>query len=265
VFLLTQPRTSDFAVQVFRAGLVEREGLAVWNGAWYAGHHALAYSLLTPPLSALLGPALVGALERFRTRMDVTWVPLAGPTSAAILIATVLATAATAPPAHADTQADAAAAKASQRYLLRAQNDDGGWGGAAGQRSTQLHTGWTALGLAAAGRNPRDAGRPSAVAYMLAHAGELNDLGELSRTILVLTASGLDPRDAAGRDLLAELVSATRPPVPERSGLERLRERALAVLRAFAAQGAPAAPGPGQPGSAPPGSGPAPDPGFWKR
>ena len=57
------------------------------------------------------------------------------------------------------------------------------------------------------------------------------------------------------RDLLAELSSAMRPRVPERAGLERLRERALAVLRAFATLGAPATPEAAQP----------PTSEFWKR
>ena len=38
------------------------------------------------------------------------------------------------------------------------------------------------------------------------HAGELGDLGELSRTILVFRAAGLSPRDVGGRDLVAELL-----------------------------------------------------------
>ena len=57
--------------------------------------------------------------------------------------------------------------------------------------------GWTAIGLAAAGRNPRDVGSPSAVAYIRDHAGELNDLGEINRTIIVLVAGGR--RAAPGR------------------------------------------------------------------
>lgn len=60
-FLLTQPPTVDLVAHDFRAGLFEREGFALWNGHWYAGHHALAYSVLFPPLAALLGPALAGA------------------------------------------------------------------------------------------------------------------------------------------------------------------------------------------------------------
>jgi energy-coupling factor transport system substrate-specific component len=170
------------------------------------------------------GPALIRALQRFRSRMEVTWVlpaapPVAGTGTAAgggrgpvvaavaLLVAVLAVAAATgAPPAQAQTSADAAAAKASLRYLARAQNDDGGWGGAPGQSSTSLHTGWTALGLAAAGRNPRDAGSTSAIDYIRGHAKDLDDLGELSRTILVFRAAGLSPRDVGGRDLVAELL-----------------------------------------------------------
>jgi energy-coupling factor transport system substrate-specific component len=95
------------------------------------------------------------------------------------------------------------------RYLIEAQNDDGGWGGAPNQSSSQLYTGWTAIGLAAAGRNPRDVGSPSAVAYIGDHASELNDLGEINRTIIVLAASGLEPR-LGDRDLVVEVVSRQR-------------------------------------------------------
>ena len=39
-------------------------------------------------------------------------------------------------------------------FLTRAQNADGGFGGAPGQRSSELYTAWAAMGLAAAGRDP---------------------------------------------------------------------------------------------------------------
>ena len=42
------------------------------------------------------------------------------------------------------------------RYLERAQNRDGGFGAGPGQGSSQLITGWTVLGLEAAGRHPLD-------------------------------------------------------------------------------------------------------------
>ena len=151
----------------------------------------------------LFGPALLRALRRFRRRFDVTWRPLpatAGTTAALALAAVLVA----APSAGAATPAS---------YLLRAQNSDGGWGGAAGQRSAQLYTGWSALGLAATGRNPLDVrrGGRSAVDYMRANAAQLDDTGELERTILVLAAAGSNPRRFAGRDLVRRLERRRRP------------------------------------------------------
>jgi energy-coupling factor transport system substrate-specific component len=169
------------------------------------------------------GPALVRALARYRTRFEVRWLP--GPAAAAGLLL-VLLLAPAAPPAHADEQADAAAARSSVRYLLDAQNDDGGWGSAPGQSSSQLYTGWTALGLAAAGRNPLDVGSPSALAYIRAHARELNDLGELNRTLLILRAAGRGPR-VGGRDLEHAVASKQRR---DGSFAGRVNTTAFAVL-----------------------------------
>jgi energy-coupling factor transport system substrate-specific component len=185
------------------------------------------------------GPALVRALDRFRTRMEVTWVP-APAAAASALVALVLGAALMAPaPARADTSADAAAARASVRYLAGAQNRDGGWGGAPGQSSSQLYTGWTALGLAAAGRNPRDVGSSTAIDYTRAHARELDDLGELSRTILVCVASGLSPRDVGGRDLVAELLRKRRA---DGSFARRVNTTAFAAMALKAAGRSPASP-----------------------
>jgi hypothetical protein len=60
--LLWSPPVGDLAAQVFRTELFQRAGLAIWNGSWYGGHYTLTYSLLFPPLAALLGPRLVGTL-----------------------------------------------------------------------------------------------------------------------------------------------------------------------------------------------------------
>jgi hypothetical protein len=54
------PPVGDLAAQVFRTELFQSAGLAIWNGSWYGGHYTLTYSLLFPPLGALLGPQLVG-------------------------------------------------------------------------------------------------------------------------------------------------------------------------------------------------------------
>jgi hypothetical protein len=53
-------RGSDTANHLFRADLFRRAGFAVWTNAWYGGVHVPGYSVLLPPLSAALGPALAG-------------------------------------------------------------------------------------------------------------------------------------------------------------------------------------------------------------
>ena len=60
--LAWNPQVGDLAAQVFRTELFERGGLAIWNGSWYGGHYTLTYSVLFPPLAALLGPQVVGTL-----------------------------------------------------------------------------------------------------------------------------------------------------------------------------------------------------------
>jgi hypothetical protein len=58
VVAVVGPDSADLAAQEYRAGL----GLVVWDNGWYGGHHMPGYSLLFPPLAALLGPRVVGAL-----------------------------------------------------------------------------------------------------------------------------------------------------------------------------------------------------------
>jgi hypothetical protein len=60
--LIWSPPVGDLAAQVFRTELFQRAGLAIWNGSWYGGHYTLTYSVLFPPLGALLGPRVVGML-----------------------------------------------------------------------------------------------------------------------------------------------------------------------------------------------------------
>jgi len=100
------------------------------------------------------------------------------------------------------------------------------------------------------------------------------DLGRrlgLVRVGLEALVADLDSVDAVEeevrplRDLAAELASLAAPVVLDGTVLERLRERALAVLRAFAAPGATPAPGrPAEP-TPPPDPGRRGDPGFWRR
>lgn len=58
-YLVLDPRTGDLVAQEYRASL----GPVLWDNGWYAGHHVPAYSLTFPPLGALLGARLVGALS----------------------------------------------------------------------------------------------------------------------------------------------------------------------------------------------------------
>jgi hypothetical protein len=62
LWLLLAPPTPDLAAQVYRSNLFGRIGFSVWDLSWYGGHHMPGYSLLFPPLGALLGPRIVGAL-----------------------------------------------------------------------------------------------------------------------------------------------------------------------------------------------------------
>src|SRR5690348_1762076 len=63
IYLVVDPPSADLAAQVYRSDFFGREGFALWDNAWYAGHHMPGYSLLFPPLGWLLTPQLVGALS----------------------------------------------------------------------------------------------------------------------------------------------------------------------------------------------------------
>jgi hypothetical protein len=63
LLLAWDPQVRDLAAQTFRTELFERSGFAIWNGSWYGGHYTLTYSVLFPPLAALVGPRTVGAIS----------------------------------------------------------------------------------------------------------------------------------------------------------------------------------------------------------
>jgi len=164
----------------------------------------------------ILGPAFIRALERYRRRFEARWLTAAPRTAAggAAVALTALALlsggaprAAAAAPPHDVAPAIGRAV----HYLRFSQNADGGFGPARGQSSTQLHTGWTALGLAAASRNPRDVSQRghSIIDYVGSHSGAASDIGQLERTLLVLHAAGLAPR-LAGQNLLTKLIAKQR-------------------------------------------------------
>jgi len=169
----------------------------------------LAHAIGNVVFCLLIGPFFVRALRRYRRRFEVRWET--APATACALSALLVAGSVAAPPPAKAKRASASSRAA--HYLLRAQNRDGGFGPARGQSSSQLMTGWAALGLASARRNPRDVHRRHGRAittYIRRRAGSLRDIGEVERTILVLRAAGLSPRRFAGRDLVAKLLRRRR-------------------------------------------------------
>ena len=61
-YLIWGASSQDLAAATFRADLFSDHGFVIWNNAWYSGHYVISYSVLYPPLGALLGPRLVGSL-----------------------------------------------------------------------------------------------------------------------------------------------------------------------------------------------------------
>jgi len=120
----------------------------------------------------LFGPALIRTLTRFRTRIQVTWLP---PTGATVPLLLAVAIVAGGIPAERPAPASAHPFRGSPiAYLQVAQNRDGGWGAAPGQPSDTLDSGWAAFAL----------GRSSIVLpHTFAHPGWSNPLQYLARTL----------------------------------------------------------------------------------
>jgi hypothetical protein len=182
------------------------------------------------------GPELTRLLARTRERMTVVWEPSA--LAAALLALTALAlpgglarpvgasaqpsrglprlrgllrAAATPVPAHPSQHvATVASSEVVPRvvaFLERAQDADGGFGGAPGERSSELYSAWAALGLAAAGRDPTDVQRSghSVLDAIRNEAATLGGAGDLERTILALRACGAPASLPGLGDLLVRL------------------------------------------------------------
>ncbi|HEY8301073.1 MAG TPA: hypothetical protein VIG48_04180 [Jatrophihabitans sp.] len=52
----------DWPAQEFRAWIAGHDGLSLWTMRWYGGSALPGYSVLYPPLAAVVGPGLVGVL-----------------------------------------------------------------------------------------------------------------------------------------------------------------------------------------------------------
>jgi prenyltransferase beta subunit len=103
--------------------------------------------------------------------------------------------------------------EATVRYLQDAQREDGGFAEPGSEPGSDF-TAWVALGLAAAGINPRDqttakqhwAGGHSAYSYLAEHAHEASVTLDFDRELLVVDATGTSPQDFGGVDLVSEIL-----------------------------------------------------------
>ena len=161
----------------------------------------LAHAVGNVVFCLLIGPAFLRALARYRRRLEVSWrrspAPVALGVVAIALVLLVPTSAVAATPAQRATS-----------YLVKAQNEDGGFGVARGSSSSPLYTGWAGLGLGAAGRNPHDVKRPggrSLARYLVRGSASVRDIGEIERTVLLAEVAGLNARRLGGRNLLAEI------------------------------------------------------------
>ncbi|HVS99515.1 MAG TPA: prenyltransferase/squalene oxidase repeat-containing protein [Solirubrobacterales bacterium] len=156
------------------------------------------------------GPAMIRMLIRFRERFE--WRRAVLPTGGiAALVLSVLLVGAFAS-AHAGAAVKRGPA-ATTAWLTSVQNEDGGWGEKPGAESSQEMTGWTMLGLEAAGVNPQDvaaAGGATPVGFLQEEIATVQSPGDLARTILALEGAGIEPREFAGRNLVAALLAKRR-------------------------------------------------------
>jgi Squalene-hopene cyclase C-terminal domain/Prenyltransferase and squalene oxidase repeat len=244
-------------------------GLVLGTAAVFDATHVVA----SFGFGLAFGPTLLRMLTRVRLRLEVEWQPLATvrqpPVSGAgaalpstlSLVALALAIPALAlaipalalgvpKPARAASGSDASAATNSIRaasaaaarvgisrevaFLEAAQNRDGGFGGAAGQTSSELFSSWVALGLAAAGRKPQGVRRDgrSVLDAIRAQASSVQGAGDLERTILALRACGVSVRSLPGGDPVSRLL---RFRARDGSFVEQANLTAFAVLALRAA------------------------------
>ena len=198
---------------------------------------ALTYDVTDVVASFLFGlafaPELARVLARTRARMDVTWVGAAasepprrpagalargvgaaGALGAVAVVATLLLSGSRAGGVS-DSRAASVIGSQSRLdigrevgFLGAAQNPDGGFGGARGQSSSELYSGWVAMGLAAAGRDPLSLrrGGHTVLDSLRAEASSLHGAGDLERTILALHACGASPGSLPGGDPVGKLL-----------------------------------------------------------
>ncbi|MBS1677127.1 MAG: hypothetical protein JST08_07060 [Actinobacteria bacterium] len=207
-------------------------GSLSWERFWLIEGRAVPFEVAHAAGNVVLalaaGPAMIRMLIRFRERFE--WrrgeagtISSAGTPGVAVPRESVATTGRIAVVvlallllgAFASAHAEAASKggpEAAAGWLEGVQNEDGGWGEKRGADSAQAMTGWAMLGLEAAGVNPQDvtSGGKSPVDFLQGAIAEVQSPGDLARTILALEGAGVEPRDFAGRNLVAALLAKRR-------------------------------------------------------
>src|SRR4029450_3766987 len=116
--------------------------------------YTLAHAIGNVVFCLLIGPLFVRSLRRYRRRFEVSWAPRRAGVGRLLL----RLGGAAAGGGHSAVRAAPSSSERAAKYLLGAQNRDGGFGGARGQSSSELYTGWAGLGLRATRRNTRASG-----------------------------------------------------------------------------------------------------------
>ncbi len=62
VYVIVSPPSLDLAAHLLRARLFSAEGFGIWNNWWYGGHNVPGYSVLFPPIAALLTPQVAAGI-----------------------------------------------------------------------------------------------------------------------------------------------------------------------------------------------------------
>jgi energy-coupling factor transport system substrate-specific component len=195
-----------------------------WKYFWVLEGRAIPFEVAhvvgNVVLALVAGPAMVRMLVRFKERFEWRRGPApeapggadrgfggalrSGGVAMLLLALTVIALAPA--PAH------AAPATRAADWLESQQRPSGGFAADAGREAGVEMTSWAMLALAAVGRNPLDVtkGGKSPVDFLRSHSGEIEDAGDVARTILALEATGVDPRNFAGEDLVERLLAQRR-------------------------------------------------------
>jgi Prenyltransferase and squalene oxidase repeat len=179
----------------------------------------IAHVLGNVVLALVAGPAMVRMLTRFRERFEwerkASSAPAApGPIGGALRSGGVAALLVLALVALVPTpaQAEGSSVTRAADWLEAQQRPSGGFGPSAERDAGAEMTSWAMLALAASGRNPLDvtAGGKSPVDFLRSHRDEIKDAGDVARTVLALSAAGVDPRDFGGEDLVDRLLAQRR-------------------------------------------------------